>query len=87
MSFKDLEETWAKRAKKDVVEEAKDKGKRDQKRKSGTLEAEKDTVKTASRGQKRKSAALNTSELTNRIGRISKTPELAGASVAQTSGI
>jgi len=81
MSFEDLEEARAKRAEKDAAKEAKGKGKRGRKRKSDTLEAEEDTVKTARRGRKRKSPALIASELTNRIGRIP-----TGASITQTSG-
>jgi hypothetical protein len=81
MSFKDLEEARAKRARKDAAKEAKGKGKRGRKRKNNTLKAEEDTIKTARRGRKRKSPALIALELMNRIGRI-----LMGASITQTSG-
>jgi hypothetical protein len=85
MSYKDLEEAQAKRVVKEATRAAKGKGKHSRKRKSGTLEEEEDTAETARRGQKHKSAVLDTPALPNKIARISNAPKPASALVMQAT--
>jgi hypothetical protein len=92
MSYKELEEVRAKRAEKDAAQEAKGKGKRGRKRKSGTLEAERVTVDTVKRGRKRKSTVLEAEaeaeepepEPSAKMARTSKAPAPSRASAMQT---
>ncbi|KAF4627109.1 hypothetical protein G7Y89_g11046 [Cudoniella acicularis] len=86
ISYEDLEEARAKRAEKEAAKEAKGKGKRGRKRKSGTPEADEGTADTARRSQKRKSAAQEAPEPSNKVARVSKAPAPATASVVQMSG-
>jgi hypothetical protein len=78
ISYKDLEEARAKRAKKEAAKEAKGKGKRGQKCKSAMPEADEATTDKAKRGQKRKSAMLEADALEPKVkvARISNAPEL-----------
>jgi hypothetical protein len=87
MSYEDLEEVRAKRVVKEAARVAKGKGKHSRKRKSGTLEAEEDTVETVRRGRKRKSTALDAPAPTNKMARISNAPKPASALVIQASRI
>ncbi|KAH7317302.1 hypothetical protein BKA65DRAFT_515715 [Rhexocercosporidium sp. MPI-PUGE-AT-0058] len=90
MSYKDLEEARAKRVIKDAAKEAKGKGKRGRKRKSGTLEAEEDTAEedtagSARRRRKRKGAALDAPAPANKKARISNAPKPASTLIRQAS--
>ncbi|KAH6669559.1 hypothetical protein B0J14DRAFT_487148 [Halenospora varia] len=85
MSYKDLEEARAKRVVKESTQAAKGKGKRSRKSKSSPPEPEEDTAETARRGQKRKSAGVETPEPTNKMARISNAPKPASALVMQAS--
>jgi hypothetical protein len=100
MSYEDLMEARAKQVIKEATRAAKGKGKRGQKRKSSTLEAEEDTAEedtaeedtteeetteSARRGQKRKSATLDTPAPTNKMARISNAPKPASTLMRQAS--
>jgi hypothetical protein len=90
ISYKDLEEARAKRVIKDAAKEAKGKGKRGQKRKSGTPEAEEVTAYKVTRGRKRQSIVLEAEleelepEPNAKMARTSRAPALSRASVMQT---
>jgi hypothetical protein len=94
MSYEDLEEARAKRVIKDAAKEAKGKGKRGRKRKSGTPEAEEAIAGKVKRVRKRKSAVLEAEveaeaeepepEPNAKMARTSKAPAPSRASVMQT---
>ena len=84
ISFKELEEAWAKRTKKDVAREAKGKAKRSRKRKV-VLEGEEATAKTARRGRKRKRTKLKTLKPLNLSAPITNALKLASALVIRAS--
>ena len=90
MSYEDLEEARVKRVIKDAAKEAKGKGKRGRKRKSGTPEAEEVTAYKVTRGRKRQSTVLEAEaeelepEPNAKMARTSRAPAPSRASVMQT---
>lgn len=84
MSYEDLNEARAKRAKKEATKEAKGKGKRGRRPKSAMLEVEEASADEGKR-RKRKSPALETDalELKAKVARMIESPEPWKAPVAQ----
>jgi hypothetical protein len=85
ISYKELEEAWAKHAERDAAQEAKGKGKHGQKSKSSPPKLEEDAVETARLGRKRKSTELKAPELTNKMARIRNAPKPASALVMRAN--
>jgi hypothetical protein len=90
MSYEDLKEARAKRVIKDAAKEAKGKGKRGWKRKSGMPEAEEVTVYKVTQGWKRQSTMLEAEaeepepEPNAKMARTSRAPAPSRALVMQT---